>query len=392
MASYDLAIIGGGATGMVMAAGLANSQQRIVLLDNSPMTASIPADIAVVMNAASEQIFARVGLASILADAYSLDRCIVSAKGHMGRMRFDKEMLSLTRLGAVLPLSVLYQRLQKYVKDAANIDYIHTATVTDIQQIQGGSDIHYDQNQQQHTISCQLIIACDGAQSMCRDYMDVSVVRDTIDYTAAVLPVSLRQADQHGASQRLLCPGSIAYIPLASDQARIILTLPTPQLQARLALSPEAFMRIIRKELGQLAYTLDAPLGPVRPYPVSMQRATVLATTHGVLAGAAATHLYPITAQGLNLAVRDMGSLHHMISQSEGTWWDADIYNRTRLPDHRSHYQQIRGLLRIFGSAGCVSGTLRSLGLMTAGSLRSVNRLCALHGVGMGVSGFDIGW
>jgi 2-polyprenyl-6-methoxyphenol hydroxylase-like FAD-dependent oxidoreductase len=152
---------------------------------------------------------------------------------------------------------------------------------------------------------------------------------------------------------------------------------------------------LLQPELGQLAYTIAKPLGSLRTYPVAMQRATQLATEHGVLLGAAATHILPITAQGLNLAIRDMDMLNNMLLHTGKVVWSkeqAQAYNQRRLPDHRAHYQQIQRLLQLFHARGGLAAAIRSIGLGAAGSWRGMSRLLTLHGAGMQVSPFDIGW
>ena len=395
MVDVDIAIIGGGATGMLLAAGLARSKRRIILLDNGPSQPAIPHDIALVLNATSQQILDRMGLSSVCIDAYPLQQCVVSARGHWGRMRFSAKEASLPQLGSVLPAAVCYKRLHEVVTQATELEHITRAQVTDIRYQGSYSQIGYQQADQQKTLKAAVVLACDGAQSLCRRHFGVSVETDTVPYQAAVLPVALREVANQVAYQRFLCPGSLAYIPTSADQARLIMTLPTAQIQARMKLPSSALMRLLHTELGQLAYTIAEPLGPLRAYPVSMQRATTLATSQGVLLGAAATQLLPITAQGMNLAIRDMDSLYQMITRGGEHWWGAEqaaSYHKSRYPDHDAHYQQIQALLRVFHRRGAFATVVRSLGLGTVGSWRSASRLCALHGAGFQVSAFDIGW
>lgn len=395
MADIDIAIVGGGVAGLLLAASLAKQQRRVVLLDKGPERPTIPEDIALVLNAKSQQILTKMGLASIYRDSYPLERCIVSARGHWGRMRFSAQEAALPQLGGVIPLADCYYRLHDQVTQASSVERITEVEVTDIQQTDGASLIKYKQGEQVQQLAARVVLACDGAQSFCRHQFGLSVERDPIAYEAAILSVSLRQDANNTAYQRFLCPGSLAYIPTSAQEARLIMTLPATQIQARVSLSPSALMRLLQPELGQLAYTIAKPLGPLRTYPVAMQRATQLATSQGVVLGAAATHILPITAQGLNLAIRDMDMLHQILQHGGDNWWgiaQAHEYNQRRLPDHQAHYQQIQRLLRVFHDRGGLISAIRSIGLGTAGSSRSMSRLLALHGAGMQVSPLDIGW
>lgn len=394
MADVEIAIIGGGVTGLLLAASLVKHQRRVILLDKGPVNPTVPEDIALVLNARSQQILTQLGLASIYTDAYPLQRCVVSARKHWGRLRFSAQEAALPQLGGVIRLAECYYRLHDMVTQNQLIERLNSVEVTHIRHKDRLNCITYQQGGREIQLGAKMILACDGAESFCRTQFGLSTDSEAIAYKAAVLPVTLRQDVKNTAYQRFLCPGSLAYIPTSGYEGRLIMTLPAAQIERRMHLSTAALMRLLQGELGQLAYTIAKPSGSLRAYPVAMQRASQLATEHGVLLGAAATHMLPITAQGLNLAIRDIDMLNHMLAHRGDNAWgiaQARTYNQRRLPDHQAHYQQIQGLLRIFYGRGGLTSAIRSLGLGAAGSCRSISRLLGLHGAGMQVSLWDLG-
>ena len=113
--SYDIAIVGGGMVGAVLALALARGQQgqheplRILVLeafplpvaDNQPLQPSYDAR-STALSLGSRHIFERLGVWSALAvDASPIHRIQVSDRGHLGVLRLDAAKERVPALGSL---------------------------------------------------------------------------------------------------------------------------------------------------------------------------------------------------------------------------------------------------------------------------------------------------
>ncbi|MBT4803473.1 MAG: FAD-dependent monooxygenase [Legionellales bacterium] len=394
MHNYDIVIVGGGAAGMLMASSLCDLNAKILLIDSELEAKDVDVNIALVLNEVSLRILTSMGLNIAIKDGFDLKGCIVSARGHFGRVRMTSDSLNYKRLGRVVALKSLYGDLKNKIKTQANLTIEYGASVQDvIQNTDSTSILNYIIDANNASVKTKMVIGCDGINSVCRSKFKINTIKESFDYSCLVLHVNLSGADTHCASQRFLSPGSLAFIPTSGSTACLVWTLPTNVIKARSSMPATQLLNIAKHELGKQGRMLKAIIDNPLVYPVSLQRACSSSKPGLVLIGAAATNLFPITAQNLNLSLRDIAAVRDSLQGSDDFIWgqaESDSYVSKRRDDHLFNYNQVKYLLNTFSKTSLLRNILRSTALTVAGSSSSLTSLITRRGVGENTGLADI--
>ena len=390
MKDYDVTIVGAGIVGILAALALAKTNVQIAVLDAKKIAPVVESDkINLVINATSLKIFEALGLGDVMTESVTrIDKCIISARDHFGRVRLSAKDLNESCLGKTIAADLLLNKLITKLQQHENITCFSECELTKIScDVEGARELYYNKDGSVSSIRTKLLLAADGYNSTVRDLSNVKVISESFDYTAVLFHVAM-DAIKNAASQRFLSPGSIALIPGLENNACIIWTLPQHKAKARLKLDPAQLMSLAQHDLGKSAGKITGLASRLMSYPITMQRAEKITLPGLVFLGSVANQLLPITAQGLNLAIRDIAVMCEVLSDFKV--WDSlavERYNILRLDDHTANYQQIKYLVRLFGVSNTGLNILRSFGLSTIGASLPMAR--KITNIGFGNADYD---
>lgn len=381
MPNSSLVIIGGGLNGMIAACAMSKISQHVLLLDAAPKPNNTVINKAIVLNSYSIDFLQEIGL-ELTDDIISVTSCHVSARRHFGRVRMKSSDINLPYLGKVVPYSTLYNLISNLIATKNNIQIEYNCTVTDIDSKK--SSITYKNGDSIQTITAPLVIAADGINSSCRDFANIKCDKLDIEYSSLVLNVRMNK-DPHTASVRFLTPGSIAKIPTSRSTSCIIWTMPKDIIKARQELPLPQLLNLANNELGKSSGKIDKILESPISYPIVVQKAQEVSTSGMILLGNSALSLLPITAQGLNIALRDLATIYQIMKSREGVSWnekDAEHYASLRKEDHDWCFKQVQFLACIFARENSILNIVRSCGLSIASTNPWLGDLIAIRGAG----------
>ena len=317
----DIAVIGGGLTGLMMARALSATGAHILLVDRSSGADGIPDERTTTINAAGMRMLQTLGVQDNLQqDATPIMRIAVAEgaplSGLAARRRPNSDLswqAGDTPMAYVVGnadlQSALTRTLGKNSDFYGSIEILSGATLTGMARHAGGMqlDIEDAGGQLSHR-NADLVVACDGNNSKVAGFANLAARQEQTFQTAIVSILRAERDHENTAFQRFLPTGPFALMPMSGQHLSLVWTLPDDTAQTLLAADDQAFeaacLDAFGQSLGYLHLAGQRLAWPLRP---SLRRR--IAAAGVVLAGDAAHALHPIAGQGYNLALADAAVL-----------------------------------------------------------------------------------
>lgn len=317
----DIAVIGGGLTGLMMARALSATGAHILLVDRSSGADGIPDERTTTINAAGMRMLQTLGVQDNLQqDATPIMRIAVAEgaplSGLAARRRPNSDLswqAGDTPMAYVVGNADLQSALTRTLGENSDfygsIEILSGATLTGMARHAGGMqlDIEDAGGQLSHR-SADLVVACDGNNSKVAGFANLAARQEQTFQTAIVSILRAERDHENTAFQRFLPTGPFALMPMPGQHLSLVWTLPDDTAQTLLATDEQAFeaacLDAFGQSLGYLHLAGQRLAWPLRP---SLRRR--IAAAGVVLAGDAAHALHPIAGQGYNLALADAAVL-----------------------------------------------------------------------------------
>lgn len=301
--THDLAILGSGPVGCVLALALARTAphpERIALMGPAPATrppgqSADPRALA--LNHGSRQLLQQLGAwPQRAADILTVH---VSQSGHLGRTLIDQAELAVPRLGSV----VAYDDL---------LDALHAAVVrSGVRHIperpprpQSGQPVTL--RLPSGPVTSRLVLISDGARprGLHREY----------DQQAVLATIRAANPTPGRAFERFTRTGPLAMLPhpAGHDLYSLVWCVRPAQAATLPALPEDAFNAALQAAFGQRLGRLQR-VGAASTFPLSLHAGPSLQGQGIVAVGNAAQTLHPVAGQGLNLGLRDAAQLAHVL-------------------------------------------------------------------------------
>jgi 2-octaprenyl-6-methoxyphenol hydroxylase len=343
---FDLAILGGGPVGSVLAlllARLAPQPARIVLLQTE--TASQyghrpeldPRVLAI-------NYGSRVLLESLNAwsqQAALIQTIHVSQRGRLGRTVIRHHDFDVPELGCVVRYGQLYDKLAKAV-EKSGVQVFSGDSVRVIGQ--DASGVNLEQGSQH--LRAKLVIHADGLTGL----------EPTRQYTQYALLARARASRPRPgwAFERFTNEGPLAVLPHpeASGEQSIVWCCSPERANALQALAPEHFSQALTDMFGSRLGTLTVE-GSVACVPLAMTLRPQTLDGRCVAIGNAAQTLHPVAGQGLNLGLRDAATLaialrEWLVTPEQTPGAALQRYEQLRGPDRQLTVRLTDLLSRVF--------------------------------------------
>ena len=326
---YDVAVVGGGLTGVMMALALSYGgygtadAPAIALIDRAAQTGSKPAsgDLrTTTIHAAGKTMLATLGVWQYLQKTASPITRIKIANGlprRGGLARRQRPEFSLDWHDDAQPMA--YVVANDHLLDALHrtmatrpIIQLHNAEVTGFD---GAGDLARLQFANRPELTCQLVVACDGAASPLRDHAGIRTFAEPHRQTAIIANLTLERDHADIAYQRFLPSGPLALMPHGPHRASLVWTLPKNEADRILALDAAAFASLLLASFGETLGGLQLD-GPRLGWPLRPTITRKMTSNHLILAGDASHAIHPLAGQGYNLALGDAAVLADCLARA----------------------------------------------------------------------------
>jgi 2-octaprenyl-6-methoxyphenol hydroxylase len=364
IASYDVAISGGGMTGAVLAAVLQRQcpQLRVALIEQQALATAQAAPTqsfdsrSIALSAASVALLQHYGLwqQHFSAASAAILAIEVSDQGHFGKSRLTPQQLAF--FGQVIELDVigqsLYERLAAVASEMpsaaasssansaassaassatssetlspdstpsatppgasspagvlhryqpAQINALHTTTDWQVLTLTDG-----------RRLRAKLLVLAEGGQSQSLALTKISSRQQSYGQTAVIANLALDRPHQGVAFERFTRGGPVALLPLCRQRYSLVWTLTDNQAHEVMQLADDDFLARIQQLCGYRAGRFTA-VSPRSSYPLQLRQSSAASQHRLVLCGNSLHSLHPVAGQGFNLALRDIAALVHLI-------------------------------------------------------------------------------
>ena len=337
---YDVIIIGAGPAGLSLAGSLAAQGRKIALVEKLPRESlEFPSfdgrDIALTHRSA--ELLRGLGAWAHIppAEISPLGEAQVRNGNSPRALRFAPPRAQPGMLGHLVPNHLIRQALFAATANHPNIHLLANNAATAIHTSADSASLTLADGT---TLTAPLIVAADTRFSEMRRRMGISARIQDFGKTMLVCRMAHEQPHHGIATEWFGFGQTIATLPLNGTAAQpnissLVITLPTRQAEALLALPPGAFaveMSARHHQLGalQLVSTRHA-------YPLVAVYAGRFAAERFALVGDAAVGMHPVTAHGFNFGLLSQHTLASLIAEAPGQDIGAPALLRRYASRHR---------------------------------------------------------
>lgn len=388
--SKDITIVGGGLVGLTLALILdevSDGSYSISIIEkNSAAVSARKSERTVALSYGTQAIFTACGFWSALEPLTTPIKTIhVSDKGHMGRAFIEASKLDWPALGYVAYNDDLTGALIKEISNRQTITLEDNASISDIKFHQGS--VSYTLAEKNDSVSTELLIVADGAQSAIAKQLGVSF--DTHHYAqrAIVATVTTSELHNHCAFERFTDEGPIALLPITNTASSLVWTMPEELFDQRMQLSDQDFMKELRQRFGSRLGRMIS-VTPRAGFPLVLAKASEQVRSNMVIMGNAAHNLHPVAGQSFNLAVRDAMSLAQSLKSASksnisiGSLATLNDYFTKVTADQQTTIELSHQLVKLFSNDSLALSVLRTIGLLSLDNLDLVKTAFAKRSAG----------
>jgi 2-polyprenylphenol 6-hydroxylase len=393
---FDLIIVGGGVSGVALAALLAARHvcppERVAVVADRAAVAAAPEadwDLRVfALSRASQRLLQAAGIWARLPPqrvcAYER-MCVWDGEGApdgAGSLQFDCAQIGEPNLGHIVEGRALQWQCWQAARSAgvALLEGSLSSIAVDEDQV----TVRLEDGRE---LRARLLVAADGTDSKSRELLQIGSAGHSYHQDALVAHVRTSRPHRNTAWQRFLNTGPLAFLPLSDGRSSIVWSASLPKAAELRAMDGEALGVAITsasgEALGQCVVTT-----PVASFPLKLQYALEYVRPRVALLGDAAHVVHPLAGQGLNLGLLDCATLTQVLSESGGAanFGDYSVlrrYERWRRSENLLAAGTLDGLERLFTNADPLSTGLRVAGLNAVSKLPFLKQGFARRALGL---------
>lgn len=234
------------------------------------------------------------------------------------------------------------------------------------------------------TFTARLLVAADGAHSLARAAAGIRVRRWTYPQAALVGTFTITHQHQGVSTEFHTEKGPFTLVPLPGQRVSLVWMDDPQALRGAMELPAERLSRLVEERARSIHGAMHADSKPAL-FPLGAALADRFAAKRTILVGEAAHLFPPIGAQGLNLGLRDVASLRqalHRHRRDPGAPSAIAGYHEARSADVRLRTLAVDLMNRSLLTDFLPVQLLRSAGLGLAAGIPALRKTLMYQGLG----------
>ena len=372
MKSTDVLISGGGIPGLTLGLLLARAGLDVTLCDPSALIAPENVNLSgrtIALMEGSLDVLDQAGLLEKV-EALSEDLKILSIVDGDVRADFRSGDIGLSRFGQNIQNTLLQAHAAEAFSKAKNARLIQT-TLSDFDVSPSGVTAKLANGE---IIHAKLLVGADGRMSTVRTKSHIDIREHDYEQYALTGVVKHTKPHHQNSVEFHYSGGPFTVVPMKDQMCSFVWMEKSDDAKRIAALSRSEIEAVFQERstgiLGDIALATD-----VKSFPIRIQKANKLTAPRVALIAEAAHVLSPIGAQGMNLSLRDVSSLAHVIIKQARVGLDIgssaalDAYEADRALDIAIRVAGTDALNRSVMTQSTLIGMLKKLGFRAASNL-----------------------
>jgi 2-octaprenyl-6-methoxyphenol hydroxylase len=383
-AIFDVAVVGGGPSGLAAAVALALTGARTALVARRAPYAD---NRTTALLGGSVDFLDDIGIwQDCKPHAAGLRAMrLVDDTGRLIRapeVRFVADEIGLDVFGYNVANSVLVEALEKRAAEIGGL----TRIAEDAAEVVAGDAAVSIVTASGQSLSAQLVVGADGRHSLCREAAGIAVSRHPLNQAALTFNITHTRPHHNGSTEFHTPQGPCVFVPLPGDRCSIVWVANQKEAERLLGLDDDALSAAA--EIRSHSIFGHVHVEPGRHlFPLAIERPHRYAAKRIALVGEAAHVVPPIGAQGLNLGLRDAMDIAALVRKARAAGEDIGTarilgsYGASRRADILSRTFAIDVANRSLLSDFLPMQSLRAVGMHLIGSIGPLRRLAMREGL-----------
>lgn len=312
----DIVIIGGGIGGLTLAALLGQAGLKITIVDPhkpAPFKKTENTGRTVALMKSSVNILKNTGIWDMLkplSNPMNMMRIIDDSDAGKEpiEIEFPAQDIGLDQFGYNIPNGHLRAALYERIEKIKTVEFIESAF--NDYTVDEGSIIVRLENKK--LIRARLLVGADGRNSAVREFAGIQVATKKYDQSAITCLINHSRSHNNTSTEFHRTNGPMALVPLPGNQSSVVWVENTKTAEALIRLKKQEFQQALQDKTGNILGGMTLEHGP-ECWPLCTIRAKAITSKRVALIAEAAHVMSPITAQGLNLSLRDVAALAESI-------------------------------------------------------------------------------
>ena len=384
---FDVVIVGGGLTGLAVAAGIGAAGGRALVVEQEPVRRLVEPGFdgrVTAVALGSKRQLDRYGVWPLVDEAQPILNIVVGEKGSPAKVRYDHKDVGTEPFGWIVENRLLRKALLARLDELPEVEILGASRIEELDRapervtvkLRGG-----------RTETTKLLLVTEGRYSQTRAQLGIDVQDWNYRQRAFVCTLAHEKPHEGLAVERFFPDGPFAMLPMTGNRSSIVWALEERLAEEVGRLDDGMFLAEVAERFGDALGQLEL-VGPRFAYPLRMVMAERATDRRVALVGDALRGIHPIAGQGWNLALRDVEAVVDLVSErlraglDPGDAATLEAYASRRRFDGLSMVAVTDGINRLFGNDIFPIKLARETGLAVVERIRPLKRLFMRHAMG----------